>query len=332
MSHKGLGCTSMNIQKWLQAKNIHCDVWSIAGGDDLENQIEKDKRLNHSSPAITHISIQAPWIPAPWMRGLSQQYPKIKFSVICHSNIGFLQAESNAIKLSREYADLALEQHNFFCAGNSIGFVRAIKNAWNRKAILLPNLYYLDELSHPNRKLWNGGVLRIGLFGATRVQKNFFSACVAALQIGNEMKAQLEIHMNGGRTDMPGTRDIVLEAAKAATNGLPSVKLVLVPWINSWPDFRKMVQSMHLLMQPSYTESFNNITADGIAEGVPSVVSKGVIHWAPEYWQASPDDFSDIARVGRHLLLDQYAARDGLECLHDYNQNAWGHWQRWLGV
>ncbi len=30
---------------------------------------------------------------------------------------------------------------------------------------------------------------------------------------------------------------------------------------------------MHLLLQPSYTESFNMVTADGVAEGVASVVS-----------------------------------------------------------
>jgi hypothetical protein len=30
---------------------------------------------------------------------------------------------------------------------------------------------------------------------------------------------------------------------------------------------------MHLLIQVSYTESFNMVTADGVLEGVPSVTS-----------------------------------------------------------
>ena len=71
---------------------------------------------------------------------------------------------------------------------------------------------------------------------------------------------------------------------------------------------------MHLLLQPSYTESFNMVTADGVAEGVPSVVSHA-IDWAPEHWKAMMDDVLDIARVGRYLLTDPYAPQEGIEAL-----------------
>ena len=63
-------------------------------------------------------------------------------------------------------------------------------------------------------------------------------------------------------------------------NGLPHVRLVENAW-QTWPQFRQTVRHMHLLLQPSYTESFNVVTADGIAEGVPSVVSDA-IEWAPD--------------------------------------------------
>jgi hypothetical protein len=74
---------------------------------------------------------------------------------------------------------------------------------------------------------------------------------------------------------------------------------------------------MHLLLQPSYTESFNMVTADGVAEGVPSVVSNA-IDWAPEHWKANVDDVLDIARVGRSLLYDPRAAHDGIKALEAY--------------
>ena len=88
------------------------------------------------------------------------------------------------------------------------------------------------------------------------------------------------------------------------------LRLVLNGW-QSWPKFRKTVAHMHLLLQPSYTESFNMVTADGVAEGVPSVVSEA-IDWAPEDWKADVDDVLDIARTGRKLLFDPRAAHDGL--------------------
>jgi glycosyltransferase involved in cell wall biosynthesis len=42
---------------------------------------------------------------------------------------------------------------------------------------------------------------------------------------------------------------------------------------------------MNVLINCSYTESFNMVTADGIAEGIPSVVSDAIC-WAPAYWRA----------------------------------------------
>ncbi|MGH9621277.1 MAG: hypothetical protein ACRD45_16415, partial [Bryobacteraceae bacterium] len=63
--------------------------------------------------------------------------------------------------------------------------------------------------------------------------------------------------------------------------------------------------------------SFNMVTADGVAEGVPSVVSPA-IDWAPDDWKADPDNVFEIARTGRRLLLDPYAAEDGLRALEKY--------------
>ena len=103
-----------------------------------------------------------------------------------------------------------------------------------------------------------------------------------------------------------GGGEVVLSAVKEMLAGLPGVTLHLNGW-QSWPSFRKTVAHMNLLLQPSYTESFNMVTADGVAEGVPSVVSSA-IDWAPEDWKANVDDVLDIARIGRRLLFDERAA------------------------
>jgi hypothetical protein len=75
---------------------------------------------------------------------------------------------------------------------------------------------------------------------------------------------------------------------------------------------------MNLLINCSYTESFNMVTADGIAEGISSVVFDAIC-WAPAYWRAPVDDVLEIARVGRYLLCDPLAPGDGHRALLAHN-------------
>lgn len=93
----------------------------------------------------------------------------------------------------------------------------------------------------------------------------------------------------------------------------------------TWPEFCRTVANMHLLLQPSYTESFNMVTADGIAHGVPSVVSTA-IDWAPEHWKADSDNVFDIARAGRALLNDGQAVSDGYKAITDRNNAGVHSW------
>jgi hypothetical protein len=85
------------------------------------------------------------------------------------------------------------------------------------------------------------------------------------------------------------------------------------------------------MMQPSYTESFNMVTADGIAMGVASVVSDA-IEWVPDHWKACSDDVFEIARVGRNLLFDYAAPQDGLEYLQKYVADGLRVWQEYLAL
>jgi glycosyltransferase involved in cell wall biosynthesis len=86
---------------------------------------------------------------------------------------------------------------------------------------------------------------------------------------------------------------------------------------------------MNLLLQPSFTESFNGVTADGIAEGVPSVVGPA-IDWVPGNWIVNPDDAVEVAEAGMRLLGDRGAARAGYEALSAHNRDAIASWRRFL--
>ena len=73
------------------------------------------------------------------------------------------------------------------------------------------------------------------------------------------------------------------------------------------------------------------VTADGVAEGVASVVSHA-IDWVPDHWKASMDDVLDIARVGRYLLTDPYAPQEGLDALKSHNTEGLKAWQTFISI
>jgi hypothetical protein len=211
----------------------------------------------------------------------------------------------------------------FHVAGNSLKFCKWITAAYGAPCAYLPNLYYLDS-TPPLVPGFAAGTLRIGAFGATRPLKNFMSAAGAALSLARTLKSNLELWVSSGRTE--GGGDTIMRAVHAMLDGVPGVSIVESGW-QSWPKFRQLAGHMHLLLQPSYTESFNMVTADGVAEGVPSVVSEA-IDWAPDHWKAKSDDVLDIARVGRSLLNDPRAAAEGFAALAAHNQQGA---QSWIG-
>ncbi len=320
ISHIGLGVSAMNTSKVLRRKGIAAEVWPVISPADLSARLE--------GAGATHVVVSAPWIPTADLQRLSNTYPDIQFAMNCHSNVGFLQADANGVKLFREAMELETGTFNFRAAGNSLKFCRWVRAAFGAPCTHLPNLYYLDETRRVVRPGWRGGVLRIGAFGATRPLKNFLSAAGAALQISRDLKADLELWVSAGRTE--GGGDTILRSARAMFGGLAHARIVENGW-QSWPQFRQTVGNMHLLLQPSYTESFNMVTADGIAEGVPSVVTNA-IDWAPDYWMAAGDDVSEISLVGRHLLSEPQAAFDGLDALQAHNRAGLESWLAFLGL
>lgn len=319
ISHIGLGVAAINTAKVLRHAGIKADVWPILRAADLRQKL--------SAAPAEHVVISAPWIPTAELQALSNDFPDTHFAVNCHSNVGFLQADRNGVKLLRETMELETGTANIHLAGNSRRFCNWVRSAFGVPCAYLPNLYYLQGCS-PRQIAWKGGPLRIGIFGATRPLKNLMSASGAALEIARHLRAPLDLWLSGGRAE--GGGETVLAAVKEMLSGLPGVMLHLNGW-QSWPNFRKTVAHMHLLLQPSYTESFNMVTADGVAEGVPSVVSSA-IDWAPEDWKADVDDVLAIARVGRRLLHDERAAEEGHSALVEYVTDGLHAYRHYLAI
>jgi hypothetical protein len=319
VSHIGLGVTALNAAKTMRAAGIQADVWPIVNAAELRS------RLNKSG--VTHVVVSAPWIQTPDLAQLCADFPETRFAVNCHSNLGFLQADPSAMQLVREGLDLGRCNWNFQIAANCERLARWVEVACGAPCLRLPNMYYMDANAAPQRQLYTGGTLRIGAFGATRALKNLLTAAGAAVEIANARRADLEFRISSGRNEGAGP---VVEAVRQMMHGLPHVKLIENGW-QTWPQFRQTIRHMHLLLQPSYTESFNVVTADGVAEGVPSVVSDA-IEWAPRSWKAEVDDAGHIARVGLKLLNRRSAVREGFDALRRHNRVAFDHWRGFLGL
>jgi len=321
VSHIGLGVTALNTAKSLRDAGVPTDVWAITSSQDLSRQL---KAAAAHSP-VSHIVVSAPWIPTVDLEQLTAEYPETTFAVNCHSNLGFLQADPGAMRLVREGLELQRRTWNFQVAANNQRLSTWVADTYGSWCTYLPNLYHLDALSGQHRTLFSGSTLRIGAFGATRPLKNFMTAAGAALEIANRMRVNLEFWMSSGRNEGAGP---LVNAIQQMTVGLPHVRLMENGW-QTWPQFRQTVRHMHLLLQPSYTETFNVVTADGVAEGVPSVVSHA-IEWAPDNWKAEVDDVHQIATVGQRLLRDKRANRRGLRALQTYNRRAMTFWDHFI--
>jgi len=328
VSHIGLGVSATQNAKALRAAGYIVEIWPINSFADLQKLVAADlvaSALPQHIP-LTHLVISAPWIPTADLATLAGKYPPIEMAVVSHSNIGFLQADPRAIELLRQGADLGQGYPNFHVAGNSQRFQSWWQATYGTAMLLLPNMYPLGPPARLPRR-WTGSTLRMGCFCAIRPYKNVLTAAAAALEVGQRLRvSDLEFWISGGR--MEGGGQTIVAAIQQMYMNVPRAKMIQRNW-QSWPQFLATVGSMDLLLQPSYTEGFNMVTADGIAQGVASVVSDA-IGWAPKNWQASSDAASDIANKAISLLNDPGAVQEGVTALEANNAMGLVHWEKFL--
>jgi hypothetical protein len=313
------GYTTANV---LRQAGFNVIVFPVRDNVDVVTAID---HYNETNPEpLTHVVISAPWLSAYDLKALITNFKGIEFVVLSHSNVGFLQADPNGVELLRAYLTISQYYPNLKVGGNSKRFVEWLRGAYGEGGILLPNLYPLDG-AHP-AKVWDGTApLKIGAFGAVRPEKNFMTAAAAALLIQRFFNIPVEFHMSaGGEGDQGRTADAINQMAE----GLPDFKVIRHDWI-FWDGFIGILQEMDLLIQVSYTESFNMVTADGIFVGVPSVVSP-VISWAPREWKADPDDASNVAEVGINLLSNASLVALGYDALAEHDEHGLERWENFL--
>ena len=317
--HRGLGVNALHTAKVLRKHGIRCDIAPVWDVDGLR------KALQTYMP--THVIIEAFWIKGPEMSQLCMDFPAIQFVVRCHSQIGFLQVEPGAIGTMRDLLRLQEILLNLTVSTNTSRLQVFVERTYKSRCLLLPNLYDIERVNRQPGVVHDHRNLRIGCFGAHRLLKNHTTSAAAALMIADRRGCDLEFYINSGRAENAQSKSIKL-ALENMFADLRWAKIIEVPW-EEWSSFRLTVSHMDLTIQASFTETFNIVSSDSVAEGVPAVVGPA-IEWAPESWKAEPDDADDIARVGSALLSDQYAPQDGLKALTGYVHDGVHKWEAYL--
>lgn len=323
--HAGLGVTARNAVEVLVEHGLDAIAAPVVDGYYIRDSLRAAKWGE-----VTHVVMCAPFFDTAFLEALVTEFPAIQFVVVFHSNVGFLGVDTWSTGILGEQLALYHRRSNFRVAGNSAKFCRAVRLAFGSECAELPNLYFLHGPIERKRAVWSGGPIRIGAFGATRVLKNLPTAAWAAAIVGRVLGQPVQFFISEGRAEGSGSQSVVSSIRRLYAH-TPGVELVEAPWA-PWLQFRMdTVRRMHLLMQPSFTESFNGVTADGIAEGVPSVVGEA-IDWVPSSWIANPDDAEDVACVAAALLRDKHAPRDGYRALARHNEDAIAAWKRFLAA
>jgi len=325
VSHVGLGVSAAYTEKTLRQHGIWAEVWPAQSAGKLIERLRQTNARADGSGDVrpTHVILAAPWILTPDVAVMAAEFPEVSFVVVSHSSVGFLSADPHAIRLLRETADLQLATHNVFVGGNSSKFTNWATEAWGVRAVWLPNLYSLEETFPQHHVRWQGGALRLGLFGANRPLKNFLSSAAAAVELARRLRVPIELLLSSGRNEGGNFR-----ALEEMTEHIGNLRVVHTGWL-PWPAFRRLLRTIDLVFQVSYTETFNVVAADAIAEGVP-VVASDAIDWVPPWWQAKADEPLDVARVAERLLRDPDAPRHGREALQAYVQRGLVGWLRFL--
>ena len=315
----GLHVAGYTTAKYLRDNGVDVSVFPVRHNIDVVDAL-KNYNATHNQ-RITHAVISAPWLSAYDVQTMLKEFPDIVFVILSHSNVGFLQADPGGVELFRRYAELSKVNWNLNVGGNSQRFADWFERAYGDKCVCLPNLYSSPKIKS---KVWEGPLLNIGAFGAIRPEKNFMTAAGAAIVIQRSLGVPVDFHMiTGGEVH----HAMALRAITEMTKDIDGFKLVAHKW-ETWDKFIKLVASMDLLVQPSFTESFNLTVADGISVGVPSVVSP-VIHWAPASWKADPDSAVEVAEVGVELLNTAQGYR-GYNALSKHNERGLQKWMEFL--
>jgi hypothetical protein len=293
-----------------------------------------DREVTKFQP--THVVIEALWVVPDKFGVLTSLHPSVRWVVRIHSKLPFLSNEGMALKWLMAY----LNYPNLCVGFNSrtvledFIFVLQLKYGPSVQDLFLymPNYYGVNNQGFtytsdfkPKEKYF----LNVGCFGAIRSLKNQLNQAVAALRAADQMNLILKFHINTGRVE-GYTAEAILKNLRSLFESLQYHKLVEHPWLER-NAFLRLLASMDVNLQVSFSETYNIVAADSVNQKVPVVASEEV-EWLPRTSYADPNSTEDIAdRIIRILGNYRQNIERNLSALKAYDISSKSVWLGWVG-
>lgn len=312
----GLINSASHIATYLEGVGFECKVVTVVDGNSI------DREVHHFRPDI--VIIEALWVTAAKLRELMElhRHKNAKWIVRIHSNIGYLSAESQSLKILNEYIKIS---DRLTIALNNKEFTEALSGAMNFKFTYLPNIitFIESEDDYSEEKYF----MKIGCFGALRLLKNQCFQAICAIRAADELGKKLYFHIT---PSVEAEHDPILANLQELFRN-DKHELVVHKWMPN-NRFMTLIKRMDIGMQLSFTESFNIVASDFVNNNKLILVSEA-IDWMPNRMQSSTTDFEEIVKK----LIFLYQSRNSKflknmarKALFDYNTGAMYEWERFL--
>lgn len=262
--------------EWVEVADAHCI----------------DREVTRYRP--THVILEAFWVPPAKLDVLKPLHPYVTWAVRDHSETPFLANEGMAFEWVAGYLARGVE---IMCnAPRALTDMKAVGESYGTPNLIsyAPNYYPVHAprrhdtmVPRPPRA---DDTVRVGCFGAIRPLKNQMSQAVAALRFADRLGKKLEFHINSARAEQGGNP--VLKNLRALFANSGRAKLVEHGWVDH-DKFLRVVADMDVVMQVSFSETFNIVSADAVACDVPVVASREV-SWLKDYALADPNSTDSI--------------------------------------
>jgi hypothetical protein len=252
-----------------------------------------DRLVTQSQP--THVILEAFWVVPEKFDVLKKLHPTVRWIVRNHSEMPFLANEGCALMWVVGYMQRQIEvMSNSPRAMKSIRALAASAGLPESLATYGPNLYPEEGVGSvkPHIK-HHAKAVDIGCFGAIRPLKNHLQQALAAMAFGDVIGKPVTFHINGTRCE--GGGNPILKNLRSIFTDSHRHKLVEHPWLQH-ADFLKIMASIDIACQVSYTETFNIVAADAVASSVPVVCSSD-IPWIGSYAYADPNSIETITQA-----------------------------------
>lgn len=268
----------------LNATGIEAKVVEVADNNCIDREV--------TAYRPTHVIIEAFWVVPEKFDVLKPLHPDVQWIVRDHSETPFLANEGIAFGWTVDYLRRGIEVMCNAPRAVSDMAVVAMGCGLNPSGITYgPNVYPVPRLCEMTPHKRKTDFIDIGCFGAVRPLKNHMTQAIAAIAFAETLGCTLRFHVNATRVEGQGSP--VLKNLRELF-GRSDHELIEHGWMVH-RDFLDVLRDIDILMQVSFSETFNIVAADAMAVSVPVLVSRE-IPWIGHYAHRDPTDAADMAR------------------------------------